>query len=80
MKKILINHSKLRGKIKEVLGTQGQLAELLKLDETTISNKLNCNTYFTQEEIIEICSILKIPTQLIKEYFFNLKVRENEQK
>ena len=80
MENIELNHDKLKGKIKEVLGTQGKLAEELELDETTISNKLNSNTYFTQKEIIKICSILNISHEKIGEYFFKLKVRENEQK
>lgn len=75
-----INYDKLKGKIKEVLGTQGRLAEKMSIDETTISNKLNNNTYFTQKDIIRICLILKIPFEEIPEYFFNPKVRKNEQK
>lgn len=74
-----INHDKLKGKIKEVLGTQSKLATKLGLDDTTISNKLNNNTYFTQKEILKICSILNISFVDIPEYFFKLKVRENEQ-
>ena len=80
MENVEINHDKLKGKIKEVLGTQGKLAEELNLDETTISNKLNSNTYFTQKEILKICSILEISRDDIAEYFFKEKVRENEQK
>ena len=75
-----INYDKLKGKIKEVLGTQGKLAEKMELDETTISNKLNNNTYFTQKEIIKISSILNIKFEEIPIYFFEEKVRENEQK
>ena len=70
---------RLKGKIREVLGTQGKLAEQLKLDETTVSNKLNCNTYFTQKEILKICLLLNIKLEEIPEYFFKQKVRENEQ-
>lgn len=78
MENIEINHDKLKGKIKEVLGTQGKLAEEIELDETTISNKLNSNTYFTQKEILKICSKLNIARNDIPEYFFKEKVRENE--
>ena len=74
-----INYDNLKGKIREVLGTQGKLAEQLKLDETTVSNKLNCNTYFTQKEILKICLLLNIKLEEIPEYFFKQKVRENEQ-
>lgn len=80
MKNPLINHDKLKGKIKEVLGTQSRLAEELELDDTTISNKLNSNTYFTQKEVLRICAILNIANKEIPEYFFKEKVRENEHK
>lgn len=77
---VKINYDKLKGRIKEVLGTQGRLAEKIKLDETTISNKLNNNTYFSQKEILSICLILNISKTEIPEYFFKEKVREDEQK
>lgn len=80
MEYLVLNYDKLKGKIKEVLGTQSKLAEELDLDETTISNKLNSNTFFTQKEILKICSILNIAKEKIPEYFFREKVRENEQK
>lgn len=80
MESPVINYDKLKGKIKEVLGTQGKLAENMGLDETTISNKLNNNTYFTQKEIIKISSILSIKFEEIPMYFFEEKVREHEQK
>ena len=76
---ILINHDKLKGRIKEKLDSQTKLAEIMGLDNTTISNKLNCNTYFTQKEILKICSILDIDIAEIPAYFFKQKVRENEQ-
>lgn len=78
MENLLLNYDKLKGKIKEMLGTQSKLAEELQIDETTISNKLNSNTYFTQKEILKICSILNIPNVDIPEYFFKEKVRETE--
>ena len=79
MENIVLNHDKLKGRIKEVLGTQSRLAEELDLDETTISNKINSNTYFTQKEILKICSILNISRDQIPEYFFKEKVRKHEQ-
>ena len=74
-----INYDKLKGRIKEVLGTQSKLAERLQVDETTISNKLNNNTYFTQKEILKVSSILNINIDEIPEYFFKEKVRKHEQ-
>ena len=79
MEIVKINHDKLKGKIKEVLGTQSNLAERIGLDETTISNKINSNTYFTQKEILKIASVLNISLEEIPEYFFRPKVREHEQ-
>lgn len=79
MENVVINYDKLKGKIKEVLGTQAKLAEYMGVDETTISNKLNNNTYFTQKEIIKISSILNITFKEIPIYFFEEKVREHEQ-
>lgn len=79
MENIEINHDKLKGKIREVLGTQSRLATELDLDDTTISNKINSNTYFTQKEILRICSILKISINDIPDYFFKEKVRKHEQ-
>ena len=72
------NYSKLKGRIKEILGTQSKLAEKINLDDATISNKLCNNTYFNQKEIITISSILNIDYKEIPEYFFTLKVREHE--
>lgn len=79
MKKIEFDYNKLKGKIKEEIGTQTKLAKGLKIDETTMSNKLNNNTYFTQVEVINMCTILNINYSDIPKYFFNQKVRENEQ-
>lgn len=78
MELIELNYDKLRRKIREVLGTQSKLANLIGLDETTISNKMNSNTYFTQKEILKISEILNIKIEEIPEYFFKTKVREHE--
>lgn len=73
-----INYDKLKGRIKEFLGTQAKLAEKMDTDEATISNKLNNKTYFTQKEIIKICPLLSIEFVEIPKYFFELKVRKHE--
>lgn len=70
-----INYDKLKGKIKEVVGTQSKLAEKIGIDETTISNKLNNNTYFTQKEILKISLILNIGNEEIPDFFFTKKNR-----
>ena len=74
-----LNYDKLKGRIKEYLGTQAKLAEKLDSDEATVSNKLNNKTYFTQKDIVKICNLLFIDFIDIPKYFFDLKVRKNEQ-
>lgn len=76
--KTSINFDKLKGKIKEVVGTQSKFAEYMGWNEATATNKLNNITYFTQPEILKACSILHIDYDKIPEYFFENKVREHE--
>lgn len=44
-------YSKLKGKIKEVYGTQGSFAKALGLSENSLSNKLNGKIGLSQEDI-----------------------------
>lgn len=70
------DYSKLRGKIREVFSTQEQYANSMDLSETSITNKLNNNSYFTQAEIIKSIDLLKIDVNEIGAYFFTLKVEK----
>lgn len=70
------DYSKLRGKIREVFNTQEQYANFMGLSETSITNKLNNNSYFTQAEIIKSIELLKIDVNEIGAYFFTLKVEK----
>lgn len=70
----MFDYSKLRGRIKEILGTQAKFAESLKISEPTLSKKLNNETAFTQPEINKACEVLKIPFAEIPVYFFTLKL------
>lgn len=80
MKRIIFDYNKLKGRIKEKCGTQTALAENISINLATLSNKLNNNVYFDNGEVIDICEKLNIPLNKIPEYFFNFKVREDEQK
>lgn len=75
----ILNYDKLKGKIKEVFGTQSIYAEKMDLDETTVSKKLNCVTYFTQKEILKTIVLLNLKIEDIPIYFFEEKVRVVEQ-
>lgn len=66
----MFNYSKLLGRIKECGFNQEKLATALGRDKSTISAKLNNQSYFTQKEIDEICKILDIPNDAIVDYFF----------
>lgn len=76
---IIFDFSKLRGKIKEVYGTQNAFATEMVMNEATLSNKLNNNVEFSSKEIVRACYLLKISFEEIKPYFFTLKIKKTEQ-
>lgn len=71
------DYSKLRGKIKEVFGTEGNFAKALLLSSTALSQKLNNVVPFTQHEINRACDLLGIPLEFIPVYFFTEKVKSS---
>lgn len=68
------NYQKLRGKIKEVCGTQDSFAEKLGINRVSLSQRLNNLLEFTQNEIYKSCEILGIELDEIPDYFFTLLV------
>lgn len=66
-------YSKLRGKIREVFGTQGNFAKKIGISGTSLSSKLNGKVQFTQNEISKACSLLSIESSNVAEYFFCIK-------
>ncbi|WP_236894818.1 DUF739 family protein [Clostridium beijerinckii] len=74
------DYSKLRGKIKEVYGTQDKFAKALGIGRVSLSQRLNNVLDFSQEEINNSCGILGITKEDIPAYFFTLKVQKDEQK
>lgn len=68
------NYQKLRGKIKEVCGTQDSFAEKLGINRVSLSQRLNNLLEFTQNEIYKSCEILGIELDEIPDYFFTLQV------
>ena len=67
-------YNKLRGKIKEVFGTQDQFAEAIGIGRVSLSQRLNNQLEFTQEEMFRSCDALHIDYAEIPTYFFTLKV------
>lgn len=70
------DYRKLRGKIREVFGTQSIFARELGLSEASLSAKLNNVVEWTQEEIEASVHILGIPWKELPEYFFTSKVEK----
>ena len=68
------DYGKLRGKIKEVCGTQNDFSEKLGIGRVSLSQRLNNQLEFSQNEIFKSCEILDIDKEEIPIYFFTLKV------
>lgn len=68
------NYSKLKGKITELYDKQYKFAEALGITDTSLTNKLNGTSNFTQPEIYNASKLLGIPINEIGEYFYILKV------
>ena len=65
-------YDKLRGKIKEMCGTQAVFAGKLGIGRVSLSQRLNNQSEFSQDEIFKSCEILKIDLPEIPTYFFTI--------
>ena len=72
-----MSYAKVKGKIKEIFGTQSAFAQAMGIDNATLSAKLNNKTRWKDEEIEKACVLLHIPIELVHEYFFCRKSWEN---
>lgn len=63
-------YRKLKGRIIEMYGSQGEFARHLGVSEVTISNKLRGVTQFSQDDIISWCDALEVPLKEAGDYFF----------
>lgn len=66
------DYSKLRGKIREVLGTEGKFAEMLGRSHNYIVSVFKGDTYFEQRDIDRAAQVLDIADCDIVAYFFTL--------
>lgn len=71
------DYSKLRGKIREVCSTQDNFAQKLGIGRVSLSQRLNNQLEFSQDEMFEACKILNIDPQNMHEYFFCPKSLDN---
>lgn len=68
------DYSKLRGKIKEICGTQDVFADGIGIGRVSLSQRLNNLLEFSQEEIFKSCDVLGLEKAEIPTYFFTPKV------
>lgn len=65
------SYRKLRGRIKEIFGTQAAFAKEVGLSKISVSKKLSGKTEFIQSDIERWAKILGIKREEYVEYFFN---------
>lgn len=65
-----MSYAKLRGKIREIFGTNKAFADALGIDSASLSFKLNNKTPWKREEIERACILLHIPIEEVHLYFF----------
>lgn len=68
------DYGKLRGRIKEKCGTQDKFSGQLGIGRVSLSQRLNNQLEFSQDEILKACDILDIERVDIPLYFFTTKV------
>lgn len=72
------DYSKLRGRIKEKLGTEYEFASRIGRSANYVSKVFRNGTYFSQEDITLGAKVLDIPVNEIGVYFFALEVHKSE--
>lgn len=68
------DYSKLRGRIKEICGTQDAFADKIGIGRVSLSQRLNNALEFSQDEMFKSCDVLNIDKSDIPIYFFTPKV------
>lgn len=80
MDKIEFDYSRLRGRIKEVCGTQDAYADKIHLGRVSVSQRLNNSLEFSQLEMLNSAEVLNFTTAEIPQYFFVRKVQKSERR
>ncbi len=79
---IQYDFSKVRGRIKEKLGSEAKFAEKLEMSSAALSSKFNNRSDFTATEISRATDedVLDIPMEEIGVYFFTRQLELNSMK
>lgn len=72
------HYAKLKGRIKEICGTNEEFSRRMGLSMVTISAKLNNKSQWTQPEIFKAVDVLGIESSDIPVYFFTPTVQKTE--
>lgn len=72
-----MSYAKLRGKIKEVFGTQGAFAVAVGMSQVSVSHRLNGKLEWKASEIANACQALGIPISESTDYFFTKEVKKS---
>lgn len=67
---VKLNYNKLRGRIREILGTEGAFARAIGRSPNYITKVFQGKTYFTQADICKSAEVLKVDQSEIGLYFF----------
>lgn len=73
-------YAKLRGRIREVFGTQDAFAYAMGMNRVSLSHRLSGKLDWKASEIINACVLLSISVDEIVTYFFAQQVQKVEQK
>ena len=69
-----MSYAKLRGKIREVFGSEGAFAIAMGMNPASLSAKLGNKSPWKREEIENACQLLQIPIEEVHLYFFTKKL------
>lgn len=72
-----MSYAKLRGKIREVFGTQEAFAAAMGMSTVTLSQRLNGISEWKTSEIVKACELLGIPLEQNSLYFFTRQVKKS---
>lgn len=61
--------NKLRGRIKEICGNEGNFATMMGMSRSAMSQKLNGKRGWTYKQIVTAQKILSIPAEEVDQYF-----------
>lgn len=73
------DYSKLKGKIKEVYGTQDNFAKAIGISRVSLSLRLNNNLEFSQNEMARALLALNADQSQLIDFFYTPKAQKDEQ-